>query len=150
MPTAVNTCVLFTSSTVRVVYVMIMSRRHMVSFLFPKDDGFMRWVGTCVPWVSKPGLLGNFPPHRGSSLTLRRHSLPLKTLGTSRAEHGTVEFPCLWGWCGPSSLQDSVPRTRECSESPRPASHLTDQNTEAQSLTKGHREIADGVFGWNP
>lgn len=53
----------------------------------------MSWVGTRVPWVSKPGLLGNFPPHRGRSLPSEDIPFPLKTLGTSRAGHGTAEFP---------------------------------------------------------
>ena len=38
----------------------------------------MRWVGTCVPWVSKPVLLGNFPPHRGSSLPSEDIPFPLR------------------------------------------------------------------------
>lgn len=38
----------------------------------------MRWVGTRVPWVSKPGLLGIFPPHRGRSLPPKDIPFPLR------------------------------------------------------------------------
>ena len=154
MPTAINTCVLFTSSTLRIVYIIIMSHRHMFSFLISKDNGLMSWVGTRMPWVSKPGLLGNFPPHRGRSLPSEDIPFSLRLWVLQGQDTGQQNFPSLgmvWTLIpADRSLKDSVPRTRECSESPCPTSHLTDQNTEAQSLTKGHREIADGVFGWNP
>lgn len=47
-------------------------------------------------------------------------------------------------------LKDSVPRTRECLESPCLTFHVADQDTETQSHAEGHTEITDGVFGWNP
>ena len=55
-----------------------------------------------------------------------------------------VFFPFPQGDAHPSH------KFRECSESPCPTSHLADQDAEDKSLAKGHTEITDGVFGWNP
>lgn len=55
MPSAINKCVLFTSSTLHIVYITITSSGMRLLSFSSKDDGFMRWVGTCIPCISKPG-----------------------------------------------------------------------------------------------
>lgn len=61
MPAAINKCILFISSTLHTVCIAIIFLGHVFSFLPrtpshpPKDDRFKRWVGMCIPCVSKAG-----------------------------------------------------------------------------------------------
>ena len=72
-----------------------MSHRHMFSFLISKDNGLMSWVGTRMPWVSKPGLLGNFPPHRGRSLPSEDIPFSLRLWVLQGQDTGQQNFPSL-------------------------------------------------------
>ena len=63
-------------------------------------------------------------------------------------EQGERNFPVSGDGAGfipiVRSLRGSVSRTKACSESPRPASHSTDRDTEDQSLVKGHTDYRWG------
>ena len=115
---------------------------HVFSFLFPLQMMDLRdgWAHA-YPVSRKPGLLGNFPLHR-------RASPSLKVQGNWRSGDGAAEFPWLWGWPRPSSLQTSPPGALflgpECSE---PRSYLADGDTGDQSVVPVHIAITDEVLG---